>query len=96
MLFHIQGFKKISTAGPVLDCLEKLYSLGVLDCKGQQELKLKDGILDKFVFCQVEREATGYQIALEKRLTASMLQSWMRRGSEITGFDQITQPYLFR
>jgi len=60
MLFHIQGFKKISTAGPVLDCLEKLYSLGILDCKGQQELKLKDGILDKFVFCQVEREATGY------------------------------------
>ena len=35
-------FKKISTAEPVLDCLEKLYSLGVLDNKGQQELKLKD------------------------------------------------------
>lgn len=49
-----------STAGPVLDCLEKLYSLRVLNGKGQQELKLKNKILDKFVFCQVEQEATGY------------------------------------
>lgn len=71
-------FKKISTAGPVLDCLEKLYSLGVLDNKGQQELKLKDEILGKCVFCQVEWEATVYQIALEKRLMASTVRSWMR------------------
>ena len=44
MLFHIKGCKKISTTGPVLDSLEKLYSLGILDGKGQQELKLKDEI----------------------------------------------------
>ena len=60
MLFHIKGFKKISTTRPVLDCPEKLYSLGVLDDKGQQELKLKDEILDKYMFCQVEQEAAGY------------------------------------
>ena len=60
MLFHIKGFKKISMTGLVLDGPEKLYSLGVLDGKGQQELKLKDEILDKFVFCQVERETAGY------------------------------------
>lgn len=96
MLFHIQAFKTFSTAGPVLDCPEKLYSLRVLNGKGQQELKLKDDILDKFVFCQVEREATGYRIALEKRLTDSTIRSWMRRGGEITGFDQITRPYLLR
>ncbi|OJJ86988.1 uncharacterized protein ASPGLDRAFT_32731 [Aspergillus glaucus CBS 516.65] len=60
MLFHIKGFKKISTTGPVLDSPEKLYILGVLDGKGQQELKQKDEILDKFVFCQVEWEAAGY------------------------------------
>ena len=42
MLFYNKGFKKISTTGPVLDCPEKLYSLGVLDGKGQQELKLKN------------------------------------------------------
>jgi hypothetical protein len=77
MLFHIKGFKMISTTRLVLDCLKKLYSLRVLDGKGQQELKLKDEILDKYVFCQVERQPTGYWIALEKRLTESALQSQM-------------------
>lgn len=96
MLFHIKGFKRISTTGPVLDSPEKLYSLGVLDGLGQQELKLKDNLLDKFVFCQVEREPTGYRIALEKRMTASMVGSRMRRGGEITGFDQVTHPYNLR
>ncbi|EDN04835.1 conserved hypothetical protein [Histoplasma mississippiense (nom. inval.)] len=52
MLFHIDGFKKISTTGPVLDSAEKLYSLTVLEGKGQQGLRLKDELLDKFVFCQ--------------------------------------------
>ncbi|GIJ89518.1 hypothetical protein Asppvi_008460 [Aspergillus pseudoviridinutans] len=96
MLFHIKGFKTVSTTGPVLDCAEKLYSLEVLDGKGQQELKLKDEILDKFVFCQVERQPTGYRIALEKRLTESTLRSRMRRAGEIIGFDQVTRPYLLR
>jgi hypothetical protein len=96
MLFHIQGFKRISSTGPVLDCPEKLYSLKVLNGKGQQELKLKDELLDKFVFCQVKRLPTGYQIELEKSLTDSTVRSRMRRGGEITGFDQITRPYLLR
>ena len=96
MLFYIKGFKKISTTGPVLGSPEKLYSLGVLDGKGQQELKLKDEILDKYVFCQVEWETAGYQIALEKRLTASVVRSRMRRGGEITGFDQVARPYLLQ
>ena len=78
MLFHIQGFKKFSTTGPVLDCPEKLYSLGVLNGKGQQELKLKDEILDKFVFCQVEQQATGYRIALERKLMASAVTARLR------------------
>lgn len=38
MLFHIGGFKKISTSGPVLDSPEKLYSPKVPEGKGQQEL----------------------------------------------------------
>lgn len=96
MLFHIKGFKRISTSGPVLDSPEKLYSLGVLNGKGQQPLKLKDEILDQFIFCQVVRESTGYRIALEKRLMDSTIRSRMRRVGEITGFDQIARPYLLR
>lgn len=75
MLFHIDGFKKISTTGSVLNSVEKLYSLTVLEGKGQQELQLKDELLDKFVFCQVEWTPTGFQINLEKRLLASTVTS---------------------
>lgn len=96
MLFHIQGFKRLSKTGPVLDSPEKLYSLRVLDGLGQQELLLKDELSDKFVFCQVEREPTGYKIVLEKKLTAAMLGSRLRRGGEITGFGQVTHPYNLR
>lgn len=54
MLFYIKSFKTISINRLVLDYPEKLYSLRVLDGKGQQQLKLRDKILDKFMFCQVE------------------------------------------
>ncbi|KAL5040779.1 hypothetical protein BDW71DRAFT_201896 [Aspergillus fruticulosus] len=80
MLFHIQVFKRLSKTGPVLDSLEKLYSLW-------------DELSDKFVFCQVECKPTRYQIVLEKKLTAAMLGSRLHQGGEITGFDQVTHPY---
>ncbi|GMG38731.1 unnamed protein product [Aspergillus oryzae] len=96
MLFHINGFKSIMTTGPVLDSPESLYSLGVLDGLGQQELKLKDDLLDKYVFCQTVREATGFRIAVEKKLLASTVTSRMRRAGQITGFEQVTKPYLLR
>ncbi|QKX57723.1 uncharacterized protein TRUGW13939_04842 [Talaromyces rugulosus] len=79
MLFHIQGFKRISKTGPVLDSAAKLYSLRVPDGKGQQEVQLQDALLDKYVFCQVDQENTGYRIILEKRMTALTLRSQMRR-----------------
>ncbi|KAI3017333.1 hypothetical protein CBS147347_10329 [Aspergillus niger] len=96
MLFYIDGFKRFSKTGPVLDSPENLYSLGVPDGKGQQELLLKEELADKFVFCQVERESIGYRLVLEKRMTASMVRSRMRRGGEITGFDQVAHPYNLR
>ena len=95
MLFY-KGFKTISTTGPVLDCPESLYNLRVLNGLGQQELKLKDEIFDKFVLRQAVRETTGYRIALEKQLTSSTVRFRMRRGGEITGFEQVTKPYLLR
>ncbi|KAL4998902.1 hypothetical protein BDV10DRAFT_194020 [Aspergillus recurvatus] len=44
MLFLIESFKRLSKTGQVLDG------------RGQQELPLKEELLDKFVFCQMERE----------------------------------------
>ncbi|RAQ74355.1 hypothetical protein COH21_012683 [Aspergillus flavus] len=96
MLFHIKGFKSITTTGPVLGSLEKLSSLGVLGGLGQQELKLKDEFLDKYVFCQTIREASGFRIVVEKKLLASTVTSRMRRAGQITGFEQVTKPYLLR
>ncbi|ODH48530.1 hypothetical protein GX48_05401 [Paracoccidioides brasiliensis] len=96
MLFHIGGFKSISTTGPVLDSAEKLYSVKVLDGKGQQPLLLKDELLDKFVFCQTELTSTGFKICLDKRMTPSMVSSRMRRAGEIMGFEEVAHLYNFR
>jgi hypothetical protein len=46
MLFRIRAFKNFSKDGRVVDCLENLYNLGVLNGLGEEELKLKDEILD--------------------------------------------------
>lgn len=79
-----------------MDCPEKLYRLRVLDGLGEQELKLKDEILDQNVFCQAVREADGLRIALEKGLTGSWLRYRMKRGGEITGFAEVAKPYCLR
>ncbi|CAG8877118.1 unnamed protein product [Penicillium salamii] len=69
MLFRIGAFKSLSKDGPVMDCPEKLYRLRVLHGLGEQELKLKDEILDQNVFCQALREPGGIRIAPEEKLT---------------------------
>ncbi|KAJ6000886.1 hypothetical protein N7481_001295 [Penicillium waksmanii] len=96
MLLKIKAFKTLSTNGPTLDSAEKLYSLGVLDGLGQQELKLKDEILDSYVFCQALREPDGIRIALDQQLTRGWLSYRMKRGGEITGFAEVAKPYCLR
>ncbi|KAJ9480689.1 hypothetical protein VN97_g12850 [Penicillium thymicola] len=96
MLFRIGAFKSLSKDGPVMDCPEKLYRLRILDGLGEQELKLKDEILDQNVFCQAVREADGLRIAIEKGLTGSWLRYRMKRGGEITGFAEVAKPYCLR
>ncbi|PYH75799.1 hypothetical protein BO82DRAFT_409090 [Aspergillus uvarum CBS 121591] len=96
MLFRIKAFKNFSKDGLVVDCPENLYNLGVLNGLGEQELKLNDEVLDRFVFCQALRESDGIRIALEKQLTEGALRYRMKRGGEITGFEQVTKPYCLR
>ncbi|KAJ5111736.1 hypothetical protein NUU61_001366 [Penicillium alfredii] len=96
MLFRIRAFKNFSKDGRVVDCPENLYSLGVLNGLGEQELKLKDEILDQFVFCQAIREADGFRIALDEQLSEGSLRYRMKRGGEITGFAEVTKPYGLR
>jgi hypothetical protein len=96
MLFHIQGFKSRSSTGPVLDRLENLYRFRVLNGLGQQPLLIKEELLNKFVFCQVTRDATGFRIALEKAMTASVQRSRIRRVGEIFSIEDIVKPYCLR
>ncbi|KAL4958922.1 DUF3435 domain-containing protein [Aspergillus stella-maris] len=96
MLFRIKAFKHFSEDGLVVDCPENLYNLGVLDGLGEQELKLKDEILDQYVFCQAVRELDGIRIMLNEQLTEGALRYRMKRGGEITGFEQVTKPYGLR
>ena len=67
-----------------------------MDGLGRQELKLKDELLDKYVFCQVEQETARWRIVLEKRMAGSTLRSQMRRVGEITTFKDIVKTYLLR
>lgn len=93
MVFYIGGFKLISTTGPVLDSAERLYSVRVLNGKGQQKLLLKNELQDKFVFCQTEQTLTEFKIVLKKMMKASVVSSQMHRAGEITGFEQVAHPY---
>ncbi|KAJ6103770.1 hypothetical protein N7486_003992 [Penicillium sp. IBT 16267x] len=96
MLFRIDAFKSLSKDGPVMNNPKKLYSLRVLSGLGQQELKLKDEILDRHVFCHALREPDGIRIALEKSLNKGWLSYRMKRGGEITGFEEVAKPYCLR
>ncbi|OJD25505.1 hypothetical protein ACJ73_03128 [Blastomyces percursus] len=91
MLFHIRAFKSPGIRRP-----EDLYSLGVLNGLNQQELPLRDDLADLFVFCSAVREGGGVRIAHETRLTTASVRARMKKGGEITGFQQVTKPYVLR
>jgi hypothetical protein len=91
MLFKVQAFKSTGITSP-----EKLYSLDVLNGLNEQKLPLKKEIDDNFVFCQAIREACGIRIAHELQLTTASIRYRMKKGDQITGFDQITKPYVLR
>ncbi|KFY96390.1 hypothetical protein V500_02463 [Pseudogymnoascus sp. VKM F-4518 (FW-2643)] len=91
MLFKVQAFKSPSIYSP-----EKLYSLNVLQGMNEQELPLKDEMLDNFVFCQAVREAEGVRIAHNLQLSSASVRYRMKIGGQITGFKQVTKPYVLR
>ncbi|KFY89160.1 hypothetical protein V500_05907, partial [Pseudogymnoascus sp. VKM F-4518 (FW-2643)] len=80
------AFKSPSIYSP-----EKLYSLNVLQGLNEQELPLKDEILNNFVFCQAVRKAEGVRIAYNLQLSSASVQYRMKIGGQITGFKQVTK-----
>ncbi|CRG92724.1 Putative membrane protein ycf1 [Talaromyces islandicus] len=91
MLFRRKAFKSENVNGP-----ESLYQLGVLRGLNRQDLPLKDEFLDQYVFCQAIRESDGVRVALDQQLGGGSLRYRLRRGGEITGFEQIMKPYALR
>lgn len=91
MLFKVRAFKS-----PSIDSPEKLYSLNVLKGLNEQALPLREAIDDDFVFCQAVCEAHGVRIAHELQLTSASVRYRMKKGGQITGFAQVTKPYVLR
>jgi hypothetical protein len=91
MLFKVRAFKS-----PSLDSPERLSNLDVLDGLNEQELPLKEELDEDFVFCQAVREAHGVRIAHDVQLTSASVRYRMKKGDQITGFAQITKPYVLR
>jgi hypothetical protein len=91
MLFKARAFKS-----PSIDSPEMLYSLDVLDGLNEQPLPLKEEFDNNFVFCQAVREAHGVRIAHELKLSSDSVRYRMKKGGKITGFDQVTKPYVLR
>ncbi|KAJ5289227.1 hypothetical protein N7478_002257, partial [Penicillium angulare] len=90
------GKKAPSTTGPVIDYPKNLYHLQILDGLGQQQLLIKEELLDKFIFYQITQHTTGFRIALENTITVSFLRFRIRRVGQILGIEDIIKPYYLR
>jgi Protein of unknown function (DUF3435) len=91
MLFKVQAFKSPSIVSP-----EKLYSLNVLDRMNEQQLPLRDELSDDFIFCKVIETACGTRPAQQLQLSSNSVRYRMKIGGQITGFAQVTKPYVLR
>jgi Protein of unknown function (DUF3435) len=87
-VFSFGAFKNISVDGPVVDCLENLSSLGVVNGLGAQQLKLKEEILDRYVFCQSIWEADGFRPALDQQLSSTTVRYRFRQGARSPGLSR--------
>jgi hypothetical protein len=91
MLFKAKAFESPNITSP-----EKLYSLKVLNGLNEQKLPIKEELNDEFIFCQAVREADGVRIARELQATTDWMRYRMKIGGQITGFEQVTKPYVLR
>jgi hypothetical protein len=64
-------------------------------CGGRQT-RVRDEILDDFIFCKAIREGRGFRIAHELQITSAWIRYRLKRGGEITGFLEPMKPYNLR
>jgi hypothetical protein len=70
--------------------------LNVLNGMNEQQLPLKDELSDNFIFCQAVETACGVCPAQQLQLSSDLVRYWMKIGSQITGFAQVTKLYVLR
>jgi hypothetical protein len=91
ILFKVQAFKSPSIVSP-----KKLYSLNVLNGMNEQQLPLKNELSDHFLFCQTVETPSGVALASQLQLSFDSIRYRMKIDGQITGFAQVTKPYVLR
>ena len=62
----------------------------------EQQLPLKHELSNDFVFCQAVETAGGFFLAPQLQLSSNSVRYRMKIGGHITGFAQLTKPYVLR
>ncbi|KAF5520978.1 hypothetical protein CGCA056_v007802 [Colletotrichum aenigma] len=91
ILFRHQAFRAPSLTSP--------HHLSKLDIhNGEKELPLpfKEEVSDTFIFRRAIDTMAGYQISLDERISAGMMNGWTKRIGEILGFNYPTTAYTLR
>lgn len=91
MLFRVQAFESPSIISPTI-----LYSLNILKRLNKRQLPLKDELSNDFVFCQTVDTVYSVALAKQLQLSSNSFRYRMKIGSQITGFAQVTKPYVLR
>ncbi|KAE9566472.1 hypothetical protein CGMCC3_g17382 [Colletotrichum fructicola] len=91
ILFRHQAFKAPSLTSP-----HHLSKLDIHDGEKELPLPFKDDLGDTFIFRKAVYTMTGYQISLNERITAGMMNGWIKRIGEILGFNYPTTAYTLR
>ncbi|KAL9084485.1 MAG: hypothetical protein Q9165_008058 [Trypethelium subeluteriae] len=91
LIFNDRAF-----AAPSLTSPEKLSALQIEPGYNQLPLPLKPEMDDIPIFRRVIKKSNGFDISPSKPMTYSVLRSSMVRLGQITGFKQVTRPYVLR
>ncbi len=83
-------------APPNLTTPEKLSSLDIEPGRNQLRIPLKPKMADVPIFRSVIRTLDGWAISKKKPLTYAVVRSSMIKLGQITGFKQVTRPYVLR
>ncbi len=91
MLINVQEFKS-----PSIVSFEKIYSLNVLNEMNEQQLPLIDELSNNIIFSQAVETAGNFFPAPQLQLSSNSVSYRIKMGGQITGFAQVTKPYVFR